>query len=53
LPDPTEALLRDVVKCIEAAGFTAALRDPFYNILTRHTSTKLEEFSESAVAPGK
>ncbi|MGD1026417.1 radical SAM protein [Candidatus Binatus soli] len=53
LPDPTEALLRDVVKCIEAAGFTAALRDPYYNILTRHESTKLEELPESAVAAGK
>jgi len=58
LPDPTEALLRDVVKCIEAAGFTAALRDPYYNILARHKSTnpkstKLEEFSVSPAAPGK
>ena len=63
LPDPTEALLRDVVKSIEAAGFTAALRDPYYNILARHkstshkstnpNSTKSEEFSVSPAAPGK
>ena len=58
LGDPTEAMIRDVVKCIEAAGFTAALRDPYYNILKRHESaklesTKLEELPESALAAGK
>jgi len=36
LPDPTETLIRQVRECIENAGFTAALRDPNYNILARH-----------------
>jgi 2-iminoacetate synthase ThiH len=53
LGDPTEAMIRDVVKCIEAAGFTAALRDPYYNILARHQPAELEESPESAVAAGK
>ena len=54
LPDPTEALLRDVVKCIEDAGFTAALRDPYYNVLGAPRSpAKLEELGKSTVAAAK
>jgi len=53
LPDPTEALIRDVVECIEDAGFTAALRDPYYNILARHESAEREELRQSAVAAAK
>ena len=53
LGDPTEAMIRDVVNCIEAAGFTAALRDPYYKILRRHEPAELEELEESAVAAGK
>lgn len=36
LPDPTQALIGQVVECIENAGVTAALRDPYYKILARH-----------------
>jgi len=36
LPDPTQALIRQVSECIENAGVTAALRDSYYNILARH-----------------
>jgi cyclic dehypoxanthinyl futalosine synthase len=36
LPDPTQALIGQIVECIENAGVTAALRDPHYNILARH-----------------
>ena len=53
LPDPNAALLRDVVKCLEAAGFTAALRDPYYNILVRHEAAELKELPESKMAAGK
>jgi len=53
LPDPNAALLRDVVKCIEAAGFTAALRDPYYNILVRHEAAELKKSPESKMAAGK
>ncbi len=53
LGDPTEAMIRDVVNCIEAAGFTAALRDPYYKVLRRHEPAELEELAESAVAAGK
>jgi CofH subfamily radical SAM domain protein len=52
LPDPTQALIHDVVKCIQDAGFTAALRDPNYKILARHQLTKSES-PESSVAAGK
>lgn len=36
LPDPTQALIRQVSECIENASVIAALRDPYYNILARH-----------------
>ena len=36
LPDPTESLLGQIRECIENAGVTAALRDPYYKILARH-----------------
>jgi cyclic dehypoxanthinyl futalosine synthase len=49
LPDPSEALLADVVKCIEQAGFTAALRDPYYTILARHERGKRVGSEPSAV----
>ncbi|MGA7871421.1 MAG: radical SAM protein [Candidatus Binatus sp.] len=35
LPDLTQALIRQVCECIENAGVTAALRDPYYNIIFR------------------
>jgi cyclic dehypoxanthinyl futalosine synthase len=38
VPDPGMTIVPEVVKCIEDAGFTAALRDPHYNIITRHES---------------
>jgi cyclic dehypoxanthinyl futalosine synthase len=41
LPDPTQALLGQIRECIENAGVTAALRDPYYNILTRHRARDL------------
>lgn len=41
LPDPTEALIRQICECIENAGVTAALRDPYYNVLARHQPTRL------------
>ncbi len=40
LPDPTQALIRQVSECIENAGVTAALRDPYYNILARHVRNR-------------
>ena len=36
LPDPNRALLLQVRDCISSAGFTPALRDPYYNILLKH-----------------
>ncbi len=36
LPDPGIALLGDVQKCIANAGFTPAMRDPFYHVVLRH-----------------
>ncbi len=36
LPDPNQALLVQVRQCIEDAGFVAALRDPYYNVLARN-----------------
>ena len=41
LPDPTQALIRQVSECIENAGVTAALRDSYYNILARHDRIQL------------
>ncbi len=35
LPDPGIALLGDVQKCIANAGFTPAMRDPFYRVVPR------------------
>jgi cyclic dehypoxanthinyl futalosine synthase len=52
LPDPTQALIQQIRECIESAGVTPALRDPYYNILARHQATKLRA-AESEFAAGK
>ncbi len=36
LPDPDVVLLSDVRDCIASAGFSPALRDPYYNVVRRH-----------------
>jgi len=38
VPDSGTTIVSDVVKCIEDAGFNAALRDPYYNIIAHHES---------------
>jgi cyclic dehypoxanthinyl futalosine synthase len=38
VPDSGDTIVADVVRCIEDAGFTAALRDPYYNVIARHES---------------
>jgi len=52
LPDPTEALIRQICECIENAGVSAALRDPYYNILSRHRAKALRA-PELELAAGK
>jgi cyclic dehypoxanthinyl futalosine synthase len=36
VPDSGTTIVSEVVKCIEDAGFIAALRDPYYNIVAHH-----------------
>jgi cyclic dehypoxanthinyl futalosine synthase len=38
VPDSGNTIIADVVRCIEDAGFKAALRDPYYNVIARHES---------------